>query len=665
MHRLSTPSIQLSRRCNCLWSLRHIPSPRISSLPLTSSSSTSSSPIPTTNLFPFKTTQSIRNLSTMSQEYKLKDISSFTSLKNLDKIEAEVEGIEEGKVLLVKLDDKVHALNTQCTHYGAPLKNGVVTEDGRLTCPWHGACYNVPTGDVEDAPAPNALNKFAVFEKEDGVYILAKGEDVKAGQRNPVVKCSVSQPEEKLVVVGGLHDASRLLPLQVPHYIAHFKCYTILPSLLCYSQIPSASMPPLVSYIPMHIGSGTLGLIQAVRELKYPGAITIISQEPDLIIDRTKLSKALISDPAKIQWRSREWYAEAAIETITDEVTAVDFEQKSISTNSGRNVPYTKLVLATGGLPRRLPLQGFNGELNNVFTLRTINNVQAILAAAGQDRKNIVVIGSSFIGMEVGNALSKSHNVTIVGMESSPMERVMGTQVGRIFQGNLEKSGIKFNLSASVSHASANPSNSQTVGAVHLKDGTTLPADIVILGVGVRPATDFLRDNKSVTLEKDGSIKTTSHFLVPGLQDSVFAIGDIATYPYFGPGADADGSPVRIEHWNVAQNSGRAAARAIVHARHSPLSSLKPKRFIPVFWSALGAQLRYCGNPVNGFDDVILQEKGEAKFVAYYTAGETVVAVASMGMDPIMAKSAELMKAGKMPGKKEIVGGADVFAIKL
>jgi nitrite reductase/ring-hydroxylating ferredoxin subunit len=79
----------------------------------------------------------------MSQEYKLKDISSFTSLKNLDKIEAEVEGIEEGKVLLVKLDDKVHALNTRCAHYGAPLKNGVVTEDGRLTCPWHGGKFPV------------------------------------------------------------------------------------------------------------------------------------------------------------------------------------------------------------------------------------------------------------------------------------------------------------------------------------------------------------------------------------------------------------------------------------------------------------------------------------------------------------------------------------------
>ncbi|KAJ5951729.1 Pyridine nucleotide-disulfide oxidoreductase dimerization [Penicillium vulpinum] len=551
----------------------------------------------------------------MSQEYKLKDIPSFASLNSLDKIEAEIEGIEDGKVLLIKLDDKVHALSPRCSHYGAPLKNGVVTGDGRLTCPWHGACFNVTTGDVEDAPAPNALNKFEVFEREGGVYILAKEEDVKAGQRNPVVKCSVSQPKEKVVVIGG--------------------------------------------------GSGTLGLIQALRELKYPGAITIISQEPDLIIDRTKLSKALITDAAKIQWRPREWYIEAAIENITDEVTAVDFEQQSISTKSGQTIPYTKLVLATGGVPRTLPLQGFKGELNNIFTLRTIQDVQSILTAAGSEKRNIVVIGSSFIGMEVGNALSKSHNVTIVGMETSPMERVMGTQVGRIFQTNLEKAGIKFNLSANVSHATASPSNTHTVGAVHLKDGTTLPADLVILGVGVRPATDFLRDNKFITLEKDGSIKTSSHFIVPGLQDSVFAIGDIATYPYHGPGADATGSPVRIEHWNVAQNAGRAAARAIVHAQRSPLSSLKPKVFIPVFWSALGAQLRYCGNTVNGYDDVILQEKGEGKFVAFYTAGDTVVAVATMGVDPVMVKSSELMRLGKMPGKGEIVGGADILAAKV
>lgn len=400
-----------------------------------------------------------------------------------------------------------------------------------------------------------------------------------------------------------------------------------------------------------------MGTLQALRELKYPGQITMISKEPDLIIDRTKLSKALISDPTKIQWRPKEWYDSAAIETLTDEVTAVDFKNKTVSTKSGKSISYTKLVLATGGIPRTLPLPGFKGELSNIFTLRTIQDVQAILAAA-KDKKNIVVIGSSFIGMEVGNALSKDHNVTIVGMESAPMERVMGAQVGRIFQSNLSKAGITFKLSASVSHASPSASGSE-VGSVHLKDGTELPADLVILGVGVRPATDYLNDNASITLEKDGSIATDEHFAVRGL-DSVFAIGDIATYPYHGPGGNGTG--VRIEHWNVAQNAGRAAARAIVHAQRGV--SVKAKTFIPVFWSALGAQLRYCGY-AGGFDDVVLKEQGEGKFVAFYTSGETVVAVATMGVDPVMSKSAELMRVGKMLGKKEIVDGGDVLSVRV
>ncbi|KAJ5757102.1 uncharacterized protein N7511_007284 [Penicillium nucicola] len=562
----------------------------------------------------------------MAQEYKLKDITSFASLNSTDKAEFEIEGIPDGKVLLVKLDKEVHALSPRCSHYGAPLKNGVVTSDGRITCPWHGACFSVATGDVEDAPAPNALNKFEVFEKDNAVYIRAREEDVKAGQRNPVVKCSVSKPAEKVIVVGG--------------------------------------------------GSGTLGLIQALRELKYPGQITIISQEPDLIIDRTKLSKALIADPTKIQWRPREWYTEAAIETITDEVTSVDFASKAVSTKSGKNLSYTKLVLATGGIPRTLPLPGFKGELDNIFTLRSIKDVQAILSAANANtkttaKKNIVVIGSSFIGMEVGNALSKDHNVTIVGMESAPMERIMGDKVGRIFQSNLEKNNITFQLNASVEKATPSASTPSSVGAVHLKDGPTLPADLVILGVGVRPATDFLSSNQSITLEKDGSIKTSSHFLVSSIpeNDSVFAVGDIATYPYTGPGASPGGagSPIRIEHWNVAQNAGRAAARAIVHARHSPVSSLPVKLFIPVFWSALGAQLRYCGNGAveGGYDDVVVREAGEGKFVAFYTKGEVVVAVATMGVDPVMVKSAELMRVGRMLGKKEVQEGGDVLAVKV
>ena len=363
--------------------------------------------------------------------------------------------------------------------------------------------------------------------------------------------------------------------------------------------------------------------------------------------------------------RPNEWFAEAGIEKFVDEVTGVDFASKTASTASGKKHTYTKLILATGGVPRSLPLPGFkDGELKNIFMLRTVSDVQGILSAAGESSKEVVVIGSSFIGMEAGNALaSKKHKVTIVGMEGAPLERVMGTEVGRIFQKNIEKNGVTFKLNAGVEKATPSSSNPGSVGAVHLQDGTVLPADLVILGVGVRPATDFLKDNSSISLEKDGSIATDANFAVPGLDGSVFAIGDIAKYPYHGPGGN--GTPVRIEHWNVAQNAGRAAARAIVHARHAPLSSLTPKPFIPIFWSALGAQLRYCGNTINGYDDMILHgQPEEGKFVAYYCRDDVVLALASMGMDPIMAKAADLMRRGKMPSKKEVASGVDILQIK-
>ena len=328
-----------------------------------------------------------------------------------------------------------------------------------------------------------------------------------------------------------------------------------------------------------------------------------------------------------------------------------------METASGKSHPYSKLILATGGTPRRLPLAGFK-DLGNIFVLRHVTDVEAILAAVGDKNKNIVVVGSSFIGMEAGNALAKENKVTIVGMEKAPLERVMGEQIGRIFQGNLEKAGVKFQMAASVDKATPSETDSSKVGAVHLKDGTVLPADLVVLGVGVAPATQFLRENSAIKLEQDGSIKTDEYFAVQGLQD-VYAIGDIATYPYFGPGTDKSGSYTRIEHWNVAQNAGRSVGHTISQ------SPIKPKRFIPVFWSALGAQLRYCGNTPNGWDGLVIKgDPDNAKFAAYYTLGETVVAVATMGMDPLMSKSAVLMRKGLMPSKKELEGGADLLAVR-
>lgn len=450
------------------------------------------------------------------------------------------------------------------------------------------------------------LAKFEIVEKNGGVYIKGEQSTIKASRRAINTKCK-AQGQEKVVVVGG--------------------------------------------------GSGAMGAVQALREQDYKGPITIISVEPSPPIDRTKLSKALMTDKSKLELRPQEWFKESSIETVSDEVISVDFEKKSVSTKSGSSYSYTKLILATGGVPKLLPLPGFK-DLSNIFLLRSLSDAQAIVSAVGEKKgKKVVVVGSSFIGMEVGNCLASGNDVTVVGMESRPLERIMGAEAGEVFQNLVSKNGVKFHMNAGVEAAGPSKEDSKKVGSVTLKDGTILPADLVILGTGVGPATGFLKDNKAVSLEKDGSLQVDECFAVKGLKD-VYAIGDIATYPYHGPGGD--GSLTRIEHWNVAQNAGRAAASAII----SPSS--KPKAFIPVFWSAMGSQLRYCGNTVNGWDQLVLQgEPKEGKFAAFYGKGDTVVAVASMMMDPIMSQSAELMRQGKMPGVAELRKGVDVRNIGL
>lgn len=137
----------------------------------------------------------------MASEYKLKDLTTLDNLKNGQKQEVEVEGIEEGKILVCKVQDKIHALSHKCTHYGAPLAKGVLTGDGRLTCPWHGACFNVSTGDVEDAPALDPIAKFEIVQKDGGVYVKADESTIKAARKTLSIKCS-PKGQEKVVVVG-------------------------------------------------------------------------------------------------------------------------------------------------------------------------------------------------------------------------------------------------------------------------------------------------------------------------------------------------------------------------------------------------------------------------------------------------------------------------------
>ncbi|KAG6068564.1 hypothetical protein E4U33_005031 [Claviceps sp. LM78 group G4] len=553
------------------------------------------------NSFSFTTNRPV-----MAQTFKLKDITSL-SLSPGDKKEVEVEGVEGGKVLLVHSAGKVQAIGAKCTHYGAPLVNGVLSSDGRIKCPWHGACFSTSNGDVEEAPALDGLPVFDVDERDGGVFLTADEEAIKTSRRNPHFACdSGVSTREKVVIVGG--------------------------------------------------GSGAIGVVEGLRENGFGGAITVISNEGYYPIDRPKLSKALMTDLSKLQLRDKSWFESGNVEWLNGEVSAVDFSTHTVSTKGGQSVSYAKLVLATGGTAKKLPMSGFR-SLKNIFTLRNVHDVKAIVGAIGEKNKKIVIVGSSFIGMEIANATCNENTVTIVSTGKVPLERVLGEKVGAGIQASVEAKGVKFHLGGAIDNAEPSTSDPSKVGAVTLEDGTRIEADLVILGVGVAPATDFLRDNPVLRLEEDGSIQTDENFQVTGVKD-VYAVGDIATHPYSGPGGQ--GSLVRIEHWNVAQNSGRHVAAHIIDP------SKKQKHHIPIFWSALGAQLRYCGNISNGWDDVLIQgDPAEANFVAYYTKGETVVAMASMGRDPLMSQSSELMRLDKMPSKSRLRGGTDVMAISI
>jgi NADPH-dependent 2,4-dienoyl-CoA reductase/sulfur reductase-like enzyme len=347
--------------------------------------------------------------------------------------------------------------------------------------------------------------------------------------------------------------------------------------------------------------------------------------------------------------------------------TSVDAEGKKVSFSDKSTVEYENLVLATGGAAKRLPLPGAKeGELENVFTLRGVGDTSAIVAACGESAdKDVVVVGTSFIGMEVAIALAgqkKAKSVTVIGMEDVPFQNVLGKEVGAgLMEAQKKANGLKFFVKAGVEKLEG--SNGK-VSAVVIKDESgskvDVPAQVVILGVGVSPATGYLKESPGFpALEKDGSIAVDKDLRVKGLtkDSNVFACGDIATVP----ARDEAGANVRIEHWNVAGNHGRAVGKLIAGEKGEPFDKL------PIFWSALGSQLRYVsdGNPP-GFDDVYIDGKvQDLKFAAYYAKKGKVNAVATMGIDPLVMHSSILLVNGKMPSLDEIKGGTDPLSVSL
>lgn len=508
----------------------------------------------------------------------------------------EVDVGKKGKALLVKELGEFSAVGHKCTHYGAPLVKGALC-NGRVRCPWHGACFNTKTGDIEDFPGLDSLPKFEVRIENNNVIIRGNEKELTSHKRTKRM-CTRSLDEEKTVlIIGG--------------------------------------------------GAASITCAETLRQEGFKGQVTIATKEKHLPYDRPKLSKALGSTADSLALRNSDFFSIYDINIMTEkEATSVDTVINSVSFLDGESISFDHLVIATGGKPRSLSIPG--SDLEGVCILRSPEDGNAIAAKA--EGKNVVVVGTSFIGMEVAAYLAgKAASVTVVGRGPAPYMASLGQRVGAALQKLCETKGVKFAMENGVSEFRGEDGR---LSEVVLKDGQTIAADVCVLGVGVTPATGFLSDS-GLKMTSNGAVCVDRYLRAS--KANIYAAGDIASFPL----AMADNKEVSIGHWQIAHAHGRVAALNVLGKKVEMES-------IPFFWTQIfGKSVRYAGYN-EGYDDVIIVgDLDELKFIAYYIKDEVVVAVASMNSDPVVSQFAELLASGRELSKSEIQSDPEQWQSKL
>jgi apoptosis-inducing factor 3 len=466
-------------------------------------------------------------------------------------------------VMLVRAGGKVLATTATCSHYGGPLAEGLVV-GSTVRCPWHHACFDLETG-LARGPALTSLGCFDVVSEAGLVRVTSKRPEYRAD--------AVAGPSSVVIVGGGPAGAA---------------------------------------------------CAETLRRLGYLGAITLVADEVPGPVDRPNLSKDYLAGNAPEEWialRDAEFYRGLSVDfALGGGARSIDRAQKRVQLVEGRSIAYGALLLATGCAPRSLTIPG--AELGHVLMLRTLADSRAIIARAKSDAR-AVVLGASFIGLEVAASLRKRGvTVDVVGPEAIPLARVVGDKLGGYVRSLHEKNGVSFHLGRTPARIEAN--------GVVLDDGTSLPADFVVVGVGVVPRTT-LAEHAGLTVDRGIIVDEYLRTADP----DVYAAGDVASYP------DArSGERVRIEHWQVAVRQGQAAARAM-------LGVGGPYRDVPFFWSAhYDVTLSYVGH-AQRWDRI--RERGsldEGKLVSTFEREGKVLAVVTVGDDAASLASEAAMEAG-------------------
>ncbi len=456
--------------------------------------------------------------------------------------------VGDDAVLVARVDGVLHAIGAECTHYHAPLADGLI-KDGAVRCPWHHACFSLKTGEAIGAPAFDPVACYAVEEADGKIFVREKQAATPARPAPPTTV-------KRVVIVGG--------------------------------------------------GAGGFAAAEMLRRKGFAGDVVMLSADSDAPYDRPNCSKDFLEGTAPAEWmplRDDGFYRDQKIDLrLKTTVSAIDSTARTVTVEGGETLPYDALILSTGGEPNRPPLPGLDGP--NVFVLRTLEDARA-LSEAADSAKYAVVIGASFIGLEVAAALkTRGLEVHVIAPETIPLAKLLGDDVGRWVQSVHEDKGVIFHLGREV--------RSFSDGLVAMDRGLPIAADLVVLGVGVKPR---------IALAEAAGLKIDNGVVVDDrlrAADGVYAIGDIARYP-----DPISGEPIRVEHWVHAQRQGQHVARLI-------MGEDAPFKDVPFFWSKhYDAAFHYDGHAdafdppkvdgsVEDYDATVGYEKG-GKLLAVVT----------------------------------------------
>jgi 3-phenylpropionate/trans-cinnamate dioxygenase ferredoxin reductase component len=356
---------------------------------------------------------------------------------------------------------------------------------------------------------------------------------------------------------------------------------------------------------------------EQLRRSEYTGRITIVSDEVHLPYDRPPLSKEVLrKEVDDVALKPREWYDEKDIVLrLGSAVTGLDTAAQTVTLDDGSVLGYDELVIATGLVPRRIPAFP---DLEGIRVLRSFDESMALREHASAAR-HAVVIGAGFIGCEVAASLrSVGVDVVLVEPQPTPLASVLGEQIGELVARLHRDEGVDVRLGVGV----AEVRGQGRVDTVVLTDGTELTADLVVVGIGSKPATDWL-DGSGIEVDNgvicDGAGRTSA--------PNVWALGDVASW------RDATGHQARVEHWSNVADQARVVVPAML-GQDVPTNVV-----VPYFWSdQYDVKIQCLGEP-EATDIVHLVEDDGRKFLAYYERDGVLVGVVGGGMPGKVMKS--------------------------